>query len=276
MTKEELCKDSKVYQIIYDAIREACTENNLAKKEIPIKIHICAEEWVPDNELLTAAFKLKRNNVLKFYQKEVAQMFQKWNTNKKEWIFSHWQGQLWHTICVTKRTRRKKNSQNCADCFSYKSLFLLGIKLFYPRYHWAVGKNWPTKILISLGFASVSEISFCEWFFLYFCLHFVVSHMWRHAITNNVTKFFLVLASLSSHLKHRLQSSIQLISTNWTIDWMIWLNFTSFLYTKTGPQSKPFNLGWRNSTLNRKRQQISVVLVFDVTNLATVILKKNR
>lgn len=75
LSREQFCNDREVYKIVYDTIVDGCNKNNLHRREIPVRIHICAEDWVPDNELLTAAFKLKRKNVLKYYKKEVERLF---------------------------------------------------------------------------------------------------------------------------------------------------------------------------------------------------------
>jgi long-subunit acyl-CoA synthetase (AMP-forming) len=36
---------------------------------------ICAEEWTPDNQMLTAAFKLNRNEIYKNFKKEIDAMY---------------------------------------------------------------------------------------------------------------------------------------------------------------------------------------------------------
>ena len=58
------------------AICQFCTkETKLSRVEIPERIYICAEEWTPDNNLLTAAMKIKRINILRFYAKEIERMY---------------------------------------------------------------------------------------------------------------------------------------------------------------------------------------------------------
>jgi len=39
-----------------------------AKFEIPAKIFVVEEQWGPENDLCTAALKLKRNNIVKHYK----------------------------------------------------------------------------------------------------------------------------------------------------------------------------------------------------------------
>eukprot|EP00667_Euglena_gracilis_P005107 EG_transcript_5141 len=48
----------------------------LARFEIPSKVYICAEAWTPENDMTTAALKLKRNNIVKKYKDELAALYQ--------------------------------------------------------------------------------------------------------------------------------------------------------------------------------------------------------
>jgi long-chain acyl-CoA synthetase len=52
-------------------------ENKLAKFEIPTKVFICDEGWTPENDLCTAALKLKRNNLKKFYESQLNELYGK-------------------------------------------------------------------------------------------------------------------------------------------------------------------------------------------------------
>nr|XP_027196441.1 long-chain-fatty-acid--CoA ligase 4-like [Dermatophagoides pteronyssinus] len=82
LTYEQLCSDPQINQAIMEDIREVCLQSGLSEKEIPKKIAICPEEWSPDNDLLTSAFKLKRNSVLKYYAKDIDNLFQSTTTTK--------------------------------------------------------------------------------------------------------------------------------------------------------------------------------------------------
>ena len=75
MSKAEMCQDEEITQIILDSIKQTGTRANLKDKEIPAKITLTTEEWLPDNNLLTAAFKLKRKNVYEFYSEDTKRMF---------------------------------------------------------------------------------------------------------------------------------------------------------------------------------------------------------
>jgi long-chain acyl-CoA synthetase len=71
----KLCEDPDINKKVYSSLSEAGISSHLSKKEIPIKIRLVADEWSPDNGLLTAAMKLKRKNVEKKYEKEIDRMF---------------------------------------------------------------------------------------------------------------------------------------------------------------------------------------------------------
>lgn len=74
-SREELCSDPQVQEAVLEAVRATCLAAGLHRRETPVRIHLCAEEWLPDNELLTAAFKLKRKNVLQFYLEPIQALF---------------------------------------------------------------------------------------------------------------------------------------------------------------------------------------------------------
>jgi long-subunit acyl-CoA synthetase (AMP-forming) len=61
-------KDPKVVAEVTSAVQAVC-KGKLAKFEIPSKLALDAEPWTPDNDMVTAAFKLKRQNLVKKYKK---------------------------------------------------------------------------------------------------------------------------------------------------------------------------------------------------------------
>lgn len=75
LSREELLSDGQVVAAITEEVMKTCSSAGLHRRETPARVHLCAEEWLPDNELLTAAFKLKRKNVLDFYRQEVDRLF---------------------------------------------------------------------------------------------------------------------------------------------------------------------------------------------------------
>ena len=75
MTVEQLCNDPDVIKHTMDSFKEAAIRLKFSKKEIPQRITLVSEEWTQDNNLLTAAFKLKRKQVNDFYRPQIKAMF---------------------------------------------------------------------------------------------------------------------------------------------------------------------------------------------------------
>lgn len=74
-TREELCSDPQICQKALEAVLESARENGLHKIETPVRIKLCSEEWTADSNLITAAFKLKRNNVISHYKNDIKELF---------------------------------------------------------------------------------------------------------------------------------------------------------------------------------------------------------
>lgn len=47
----------------------------LKPKEIPVALELVTEEWNQDNNLLTAAFKMRRKQVNDFYRSKIDRLF---------------------------------------------------------------------------------------------------------------------------------------------------------------------------------------------------------
>lgn len=75
LSHKELCHDKDVVNAISKAIMEHGIKAKLHKMEIPSKIKICSEEWMPDSGLVTAAFKLRRKNIQEHYQMDINRMY---------------------------------------------------------------------------------------------------------------------------------------------------------------------------------------------------------
>jgi long-chain acyl-CoA synthetase len=82
MPLEHLCANNQVIQTIHEAIKESGFQHNLKRNEIPLKITICPEEWTPDNGILTATMKLKRNVIANKFKSEIERMFGQNNSTK--------------------------------------------------------------------------------------------------------------------------------------------------------------------------------------------------
>ena len=74
-TFEQLCDDPEVNKIVLESIQNKCRELEFKKPEIPVRIELVKEEWTQDNNMLTAAFKLKRNPVYNFYKDRIKAIY---------------------------------------------------------------------------------------------------------------------------------------------------------------------------------------------------------
>ena len=81
LTFDKLCKNPKIETSVMNEIRDYGLKNGLSKREIPAKIKLCADEWTPDNGLLTAALKLKRTAIIDKYKCDINRIFGEQNNN---------------------------------------------------------------------------------------------------------------------------------------------------------------------------------------------------
>ncbi|OQR78922.1 long-chain-fatty-acid--CoA ligase 4-like [Tropilaelaps mercedesae] len=79
LTFKELCEEPEVKKAATNEILEHARRCNLHKMEIPTKIKLCSESWLPDSGLVTAAFKIRRKQITTYYQKDIDEMY----TNSK-------------------------------------------------------------------------------------------------------------------------------------------------------------------------------------------------
>lgn len=79
LSHEELCNDTEITNEVNKAICEYGIEVRLSRKEIPTKIKLCTEEWIPDNGLVTPSLKLKRKSVEEFYINDMKLYEEEWN-----------------------------------------------------------------------------------------------------------------------------------------------------------------------------------------------------
>lgn len=82
-TIEELCSNETITQIVLKSIRAMGNELQLKGKELPVLIKLVPEEWSQENNLLTAAMKMKRKQVNDYYREQIKQMFQIVNQTAK-------------------------------------------------------------------------------------------------------------------------------------------------------------------------------------------------
>lgn len=72
---EQLCDDPLVVSKVFDSLHSTGLQIGLKPKELPVHITLAPEEWTPSNNLLTAAFKLKRKVIYDTYRDKIAGMF---------------------------------------------------------------------------------------------------------------------------------------------------------------------------------------------------------
>lgn len=60
----ELCEDAEAVEEVAKSVAKA-VKGKLVAFEIPAKVALSAEPWTPENDLVTAAMKLKRPNIVK-------------------------------------------------------------------------------------------------------------------------------------------------------------------------------------------------------------------
>ncbi|XP_022660895.1 long-chain-fatty-acid--CoA ligase 4-like isoform X2 [Varroa destructor] len=70
----ELCNDSDIVQAATELVIAHAKKCHLQKVETPIKLKLCAEQWLPDTGLVTAALKIRRKNIADFYQRDIDMM----------------------------------------------------------------------------------------------------------------------------------------------------------------------------------------------------------
>lgn len=72
---EDICNNSDVVNSVHQDVVHIGFAQGLKAIELPSLITLCFEEWSPDNDLLTAAMKLKRVNIHRRFHDQLAQMF---------------------------------------------------------------------------------------------------------------------------------------------------------------------------------------------------------
>ena len=63
------------YWFLYGLVKNFF-KDKLRRDEIPKKIYICKEPWTPTSGLLTEAFKLKRKNIEKEFEKQIKMLYE--------------------------------------------------------------------------------------------------------------------------------------------------------------------------------------------------------
>ena len=75
LTFQEMCADEDITDEIKKALTNHAIKSGLLKIEIPTKVKLCSEEWVPDSGLVTAALKIRRKQLLDFFQSDIKRLY---------------------------------------------------------------------------------------------------------------------------------------------------------------------------------------------------------
>mmetsp|Transcript_15380 Transcript_15380/g.38770 ORF Transcript_15380/g.38770 Transcript_15380/m.38770 type:complete len:685 (+) Transcript_15380:438-2492(+) len=70
-----LCANDKVVAAVLKDLQAQCTAKNLASFEIPTKLILVADEWTPENELLTSTMKTKRKPITEKHAAEIKAIY---------------------------------------------------------------------------------------------------------------------------------------------------------------------------------------------------------
>ncbi|KAG5667921.1 hypothetical protein PVAND_015886 [Polypedilum vanderplanki] len=72
---EQLCVNREVIKAATKGLHDYAKKCNLAKFEVPTMIYLCPDFWTPESGLVTAAFKIKRKEILEKYKSEITRMY---------------------------------------------------------------------------------------------------------------------------------------------------------------------------------------------------------
>ena len=72
---KELCNDKEVIATVLADLQKVCKEAKLPNAETPRKLVLIDELWTPENEMLTAVYKLQRKPIEEKHAAEIAQVY---------------------------------------------------------------------------------------------------------------------------------------------------------------------------------------------------------
>ncbi|XP_070380442.1 fatty acid CoA ligase Acsl3-like isoform X2 [Dermacentor albipictus] len=71
----QLCENVILHNAVTNELSTHCKKSGLVKYEIPLKYKLCKEVWTPESELVTAALKIRRIHIQKYYQQDINDMY---------------------------------------------------------------------------------------------------------------------------------------------------------------------------------------------------------
>jgi len=76
MSTEQLFTNKALEKTVLEELTTHGKKNKLEKFEIPLAIMLCTDIWTPDNNLVTAAFKIKRWEIYNKYKSDIDKLYQ--------------------------------------------------------------------------------------------------------------------------------------------------------------------------------------------------------
>ena len=73
---DEMVNDPALTDVVLGMIQSHSKTIGFLRKEIPLRIKLCAEEWTPDTGLVTAAMKLCRREIQKKFQSDLDKLYE--------------------------------------------------------------------------------------------------------------------------------------------------------------------------------------------------------
>lgn len=75
MSFAQLCTDEDIVNNVKKSLVYHGTKSGLLRVEIPTEVKLCLEEWLPDNELVTASLKVRRKKIEEYYKQDIIKMY---------------------------------------------------------------------------------------------------------------------------------------------------------------------------------------------------------
>eukprot|EP00747_Dinoflagellata_sp_TGD_P033669 gnl/TRDRNA2_/TRDRNA2_136774_c0_seq1.p1 gnl/TRDRNA2_/TRDRNA2_136774_c0~~gnl/TRDRNA2_/TRDRNA2_136774_c0_seq1.p1 ORF type:complete len:606 (-),score=140.41 gnl/TRDRNA2_/TRDRNA2_136774_c0_seq1:367-2184(-) len=72
---QALCEDPKIKEVVVKACSDSCKKSKLLEFETPKKIGLITDLWTPENDMLTAAMKLKRPLIVQKHKFDIDQLY---------------------------------------------------------------------------------------------------------------------------------------------------------------------------------------------------------
>ncbi|XP_040582204.1 long-chain-fatty-acid--CoA ligase 4 [Lepeophtheirus salmonis] len=75
LTPEAACRDASFISSVTKEIGDYGLKNGLVKFEVPTKVLFVSDEWTTENGLITAAFKIRRKQVVEMYKQQIDHLY---------------------------------------------------------------------------------------------------------------------------------------------------------------------------------------------------------